>query len=101
VAKKSNIWHNIANYYSFFKVMNKKCKKCGLFCVKKDGHMRLRQRYKCTDTKCGHVFQNSSRKKKDIVTELWNKYCFNKQTNKHTLNYLNYIVYPSRKYKHS
>ena len=43
--------------------------------------MRRKQRYKCTN--CGHVFQNKSRGKKqklDLLEELWNKYCFKRQT---------------------
>ena len=40
--------------------------------------MRGKQRYKCKS--CGHVFQNKSRKKKNLSTELWNKYCFKRQT---------------------
>lgn len=46
--------------------------------------MRGKQRYKCKV--CWHVFQNKSRKKKtqkiSFVEQLWNQYCFGKQTYK-------------------
>lgn len=60
------------------KSYQKACKVCGSIFIKKDGFKRWRQRYKCKD--CGHVFQNKSRKKKDISSLLWDKYCFGKQT---------------------
>jgi len=56
----------------------KTCKVCESILIKKDGFKRWKQRYKCKD--CGHVFQNKSRKKKDMVSELWDRYCFGKQT---------------------
>jgi len=60
------------------KSYQKSCKVCGSIFIKKDGRMRGKQRYKCKN--CGHVFQNKSRKKKDISSLVWNKYCFGKQT---------------------
>lgn len=60
------------------KSYRKICKKCGSCTVKKNGHKNNKQRYKCNT--CGHVFQNSSRRKNNIVKELWNQYCFGKQT---------------------
>ena len=63
------------------KSYQKTCKVCGSNFIKKDGKMRRKQRYKCN--KCGHVFQNKSREKKqklDLIEELWNKYCFKRQT---------------------
>jgi len=84
VAKKRSIWHTIAKYSLTFKLVNKSyqksCKVCGSIFIKKDGFKRWRQRYKCKS--CGHVFQNKSRKKEDISSVLWDKYCFGKQTYK-------------------
>lgn len=82
MAKKRSIWHNIAKYSFTFSFVNKSyvksCKVCHSILIKKDGFKRWKQRYKCKS--CGHVFQNKSRKRKDISSILWNKYCFWKQT---------------------
>jgi len=56
----------------------KTCKVCASILIKKDGFKRWKQRYKCKT--CGHVFQNKSRKKIYRVSELWDRYCFGKQT---------------------
>lgn len=60
------------------KSYTKKCKKCNWFEIKKDWFKRWKQRYKCKN--CWHVFQNKTRKQKIDINELWNKYCFRKQT---------------------
>lgn len=39
----------------------KKCKKCGLYSIKKNGKRNWKQRYKCS--RCWYVFENKSRKK--------------------------------------
>lgn len=65
------------------KSYQKTCKKCGSNCVKKDGTMRGKQRFKCNI--CGHVYQNKSKKKKENIKkreEIWWRYCFRKQTYK-------------------
>ena len=60
------------------KSYTKKCKKCNSSEIKKDWFKRWKQRYKCKD--CWYVFQNKTRKQKIDINELWNKYCFRKQT---------------------
>lgn len=60
------------------KSYRKSCKNCKWNEVKKDWFKRWKQRYKCK--KCGHVFQNKSRKEKIDLNKLWNEYCFWKQT---------------------
>ena len=60
------------------KSFQKSCKVCHSIFIKKDGFKRGRQRYKCKN--CGHVFQNKTRKREDISSVLWDKYCFGKQT---------------------
>lgn len=66
------------------KSYKKYCKKCNSSEIKKDWKMRWKQRYKCKA--CGHVFQNKTRKNNNITQELWNKYCFRKQTYKELSN---------------
>jgi hypothetical protein len=71
----------------------KVCKKCRSQCTRKDGKMRGRQRYKCTE--CKHVWISQSRWKEKIdkdklyeeraihkqtYEELWDKYKINKRT---------------------
>ena len=72
------------------KKTQKSCKVCGSILVKKDGFKRWKQRYKCKN--CGHVFQNKSRRKKDISLLLWNKYCFGKQTYKQLSEEFGYSI---------
>jgi len=60
------------------KSYRKTCPKCHSRCVKKDGFKNWRQRYRCKE--CGHVFQNKRRRKKKISENLWNEYCFRRQT---------------------
>ncbi len=57
----------------FFKMQNKKCKKCSSKKVIKDWKMRGKQRYKCK--KCWYVFQNKTRnhKKENIRKEYSDK----------------------------
>ena len=62
------------------KSYKKVCKKCKSETLKKDWFMRWKQRYKCKC--CGHVFQNATRKKKIVINQLWNEYCFLKQNYK-------------------
>lgn len=57
---------------------NKTCKKCKSKEIKKDWFKRWKQRYKCKN--CNHVFQNKSRQKRINIKNLWNDYCFRKQT---------------------
>lgn len=60
------------------KSYQKRCKKCKSEEIKKDWFMRWKQRYKCKC--CSYVFQNKTRAKKIEIKELWNNYCFWKQT---------------------
>jgi len=60
------------------KSYQKRCKKCKSDKIKKDWFKRWKQRYKCK--LCGHIFQNKTKKQKIDINELWNKYCFRKQT---------------------
>jgi len=62
------------------KSYKKICKKCKSEALKKDWFMRWKQRYKCKC--CWHVFQNATRKKKIVINQLWNEYCFLKQNYK-------------------
>lgn len=56
----------------------KRCSKCSSKEIKKDWFKRCKQRYKCKC--CWHVFQNKTRKKRTAVNNLWNDFCFHKQT---------------------
>ena len=56
----------------------KRCRKCRSIEIKKDWFMRWKQRYKCKC--CSYVFQNKTRVKKVVSNNLWNDYCFHKQT---------------------
>lgn len=60
------------------KSYQKRCKKCKSEEIKKDWFMRWKQRYKCKC--CWYVFQNKTRAKKIEIKEIWNDYCFWKQT---------------------
>lgn len=60
------------------KSYQKICKKCKSEEIKKDWFMRCKQRYKCKC--CWYVFQNKTRAKKAEIKEIWNDYCFWKQT---------------------
>jgi len=60
------------------KSYQKRCKKCKSEEIKKDWFMRWKQRYKCKC--CWYVFQNKTRAKKVEIVEIWNDYCFWKQT---------------------
>lgn len=60
------------------KSYQKRCKKCKSEEIKKDWFMRWKQRYKCKC--CWYVFQNKTRVKKSEIKEIWNDYCFWKQT---------------------
>ncbi|MDD4151779.1 MAG: transposase [Candidatus Gracilibacteria bacterium] len=60
------------------KSYKKICKKCKSTEIKKDGFMRGKQRYKCKC--CGYVFQNKTRSKNIEIKQIWNDYCFGKQT---------------------
>lgn len=57
--------------------MEKQCKKCWSYSIKKDGKMRNKQRYKCT--KCWYVFQNARRELMNWES-LWNEYSKWKQS---------------------
>jgi len=56
-------------------MLDKKCKKCGLYSLKKNWTRNWKQRFKCR--KCGYVFENKSRKK---IKQLWLDYTEWKQT---------------------
>ena len=60
------------------KSYQKRCKKCKSDEIKKDWFMRWKQRYKCKC--CWHVFQNKTRANNIEIKEIWNDYCFWKQT---------------------
>jgi len=60
------------------KSYQKRCKKCKSEEIKKDWFMRWKQRYKCKC--CWYVFQNKTRAKKVEIVQIWNDYCFWKQT---------------------
>lgn len=60
------------------KSYQKQCKKCKSKEIKKDWFMRWKQRYKCKC--CWHVFQNKTRANNIEIKEIWNDYCFWKQT---------------------
>lgn len=60
------------------KSYQKRCKKCKSEEIKKDWFMRWKQRYKCKC--CWYVFQNKTRAKKIEIVQIWNDYCFWKQT---------------------
>lgn len=56
-------------------MLNKTCKKCGLYSVKKNWKRNGKQKYKCN--KCWYVFENKSRKR---IKNLWLDYTEWKQT---------------------
>ena len=60
------------------KSYQKRCKKCCWAEIKKDWFMRWKQRWKCRE--CRHVFQNKTRTVKKKIRNIWNEYCFWKQT---------------------
>ena len=60
------------------KSYQKRCKKCKSEEIKKDWFKRWKQRYKCKC--CWHVFQNKTRAKNIEINQIWNDYCFWKQT---------------------
>jgi len=47
-------------------MLNKKCKKCGLYSLKRNWTRNWKQRYKCN--RCWYVFENKSKK---MVKNLW------------------------------
>lgn len=62
------------------KSYQKRCKKCKSPEIKKDWFKRWKQRYECKQ--CGHIFQNKTRKQNIKINQLYQKYCFWKQTYK-------------------
>ena len=58
-------------------MLNKKCKKCGLYSLKRNWTRNWKQRYKCK--KCWYVFENKSKK---MIKKLWTDYTEWKQTYK-------------------
>lgn len=58
-------------------MLNKVCKKCGSFLLKKNWKRSWKQRYKCK--KCWYVFENKSGK---AIKKLWVNYTEWKQTYK-------------------
>ena len=83
MAKIWNIWYCKAKYSFTFTRVNKsykkRCKKCSSHCIKRDGFMRWKQRYKCKN--CWYVFQNKTRAVSHSSDEvLWKDYSVGKQT---------------------
>ncbi len=60
------------------KSYQKQCKKCKSSKIKKDWFKRWKQRYKCKC--CWYVFQNKTRSINIEIKQIWNDYCFWKQT---------------------
>ena len=64
------------------KSYKKRCNKCSGYQIKRDGFMRWKQRYRCTD--CGYVFQNKTRINTThleiLNKQLWDDYSIHKQT---------------------
>ncbi len=58
-------------------MIDKRCRKCGLYSLKKNGKRYEKQRYKCK--KCWYVFEDKSAK---ILKKLWINYTDWKQTYK-------------------
>lgn len=58
-------------------MIDKKCKKCGLYSLKKNWRRDWKQRFKCK--KCWYVFENKSKEK---LKPLWLDYTEWKQTYK-------------------
>jgi len=82
-------------------MLNKKCKKCGLYSIKKNWTRDWKQRYKCN--KCWYVFENKSRKKlkklridytewKQTYNQLSEKYWIHRNTVKNRLDKVNVKV---------
>lgn len=70
--------HNREVYPLYFIFMNKKCPKCSLFSVIKDGKRYKKQSFRCKE--CGHVFQNKSRARSEKNIQLFLNYSLHKQT---------------------
>jgi transposase-like protein len=56
-------------------MLDKRCKKCGLYSLKKNWNRNWKQRFKCK--KCWYVFENKSGK---VIKKLWLNYTEGKQT---------------------